>query len=398
MIKDNRMRLFEMMEKVAGMTINENSLSLPPSPPPGFTADDFMSLDDFLKTDGMVNEYEIDDYTLSDKNDIESVLDQRYQEYQKGIPLTHDRELPFLFRKFVEGIVDENGNEWNLEKLRDEFRKHPVELLSRPEKMTKTNAWSVSLPATVGIIFNEKIQKFQIVITCPKAGRCKKDCFAWKGNYIRVPNSSLHRLKMLNYIVNRWDLFEKRLLNEIEARELINSENGLTTLIRWHDSGDFFSEKYLLGAFKIAEKTPNVEHYAYTKSVGMIAAQKFPPNFFFRYSFGGLEDKLIDKIKTPYADILYPDEFKKFIKKHRATKTSEGGWFFNTPDSKEEMRKYVANKYNIGLNNVLYAPELENKEYDEENPVPKWTVIVTPNDSDIGGYRRDVLGTILLYH
>src|SRR5690606_25759188 len=112
---------------------------------------------------------------------------------------------------------------------------------------------------------NEKVQKFEIVITCPKAGKCKKDCFAWKGNYIRVPDVSLHRLKMLNYVVNNWDLFEKRLLNEIESKELINTQEGVGTLIRWHDSGDFFSEKYLLGAFEIAKKTPNVQHYAYTK-------------------------------------------------------------------------------------------------------------------------------------
>ena len=398
MIRDNRKRLFEMMERVAGMTINENLSLLPPSPPPGFTSDDFMSLDDFLKNDEVINEYEVDDYTISNKDDVKSVLQQRHQEYQKGIPLTRDRELPFLFGKFVEGIVDDEGNEWDLEKLKHEITKHPAQLLSKPEKMAKTNAWSVSLPATVGIIFNERIQKFEIVITCPKAGRCKKDCFAWKGNYIRVPDVSLHRLKMLNYVVNHWDLFEKRLLNEIESKELINTQEGLGTLIRWHDSGDFFSEKYLLGAFGIAEKTPNVQHYAYTKSIGMISGQNIPPNFFFRFSFGGLQDKLIDKIKTPYADILYPNEFENFIKKHKSTDTAEGGWFFHNDDAKEGLRKYVANKYGVELKDVLYVPELEKIQYDSENSIPKWTVIVTPKDSDVGGYRKDVLGTILLYH
>lgn len=396
-MNNSKERLFEMMRKVGGMVLNENIDLMTKSPPPGFSTQDFLSLDDFVKS-GSVNEedkFSVSDYQTQ-KGDIKTILQQKQQLRQAGVPLTRDRTSPYLLGSFIEGILDEDGNEWDLEKLKNEITQAPTNLLSEPKKMAKTNAFSVSLPASVGLIFNDRTQKFEVVITCPSAGRCKFDCYAWKGNYIRVPATSLHRLKMLNYVINHWDLFENRLVNEIEGKELLSSSEGLETLIRWHDSGDFFSEKYLQGAFRIAKRTPNVRHYAYTKSISIVNAQDIPENFFFRFSFGGLEDELIDKLNTPYADILYPKEFKSFIKQVKKTEGKQGGWFFTYDGANEDLRKYVAEKYNVDINMVKYVAELQ--KIPEDTSRKTWTVIVTPQNSDIAGYRKDVLGTILLYH
>jgi hypothetical protein len=70
---------------------------------------------------------------------------------------------------------------------------------------------------------------------------------------------------------------------------------------RWNDSGDFYSEDYLRKCLEIARETPHIEHYAYTKCVGLVKGlqsrepELFPANFTFIFSEGGRQDGLIEE-------------------------------------------------------------------------------------------------------
>lgn len=69
--------------------------------------------------------------------------------------------------------------------------------------------------------------------------------------------------------------------------------------VRIHDSGDFFDTEYIHAWLSIMRANPETQFYAYTK---MISVFKYyakrgilPANFTVIYSYGGTQDKLIDK-------------------------------------------------------------------------------------------------------
>ncbi len=79
--------------------------------------------------------------------------------------------------------------------------------------------------------------------------------------------------------------------------------------IRVHDSGDFFSEEYLLTWLRIMRNSPNVRFYCYTKEISLfkrVVAGDAPENFLWCYSLGGKEDHLIDLSTERHADV-FPD-------------------------------------------------------------------------------------------
>jgi hypothetical protein len=78
--------------------------------------------------------------------------------------------------------------------------------------------------------------------------------------------------------------------------------------IRIHDAGDFFTEDYLHLWFKIAQLTPNVTFYCYTKEVSMFKRQtSFPSNFKYLFSMGGKEDHLINLENDRHAEVFKDD-------------------------------------------------------------------------------------------
>jgi hypothetical protein len=77
--------------------------------------------------------------------------------------------------------------------------------------------------------------------------------------------------------------------------------------IRIHDAGDFFTEDYLHLWIKIAELTPEVTFYCYTKEVTLFKRQKFPSNFKYLFSMGGKEDHLIDLENDRHAEVFKDD-------------------------------------------------------------------------------------------
>jgi len=79
--------------------------------------------------------------------------------------------------------------------------------------------------------------------------------------------------------------------------------------IRIHDSGEFFSDAYLLAWMRIMETAPTVRFYCYTKAIDRfkrLVEPGAPDNFLWCYSLGGREDHLIDSARERHADV-FPD-------------------------------------------------------------------------------------------
>lgn len=84
-----------------------------------------------------------------------------------------------------------------------------------------------------------------------------------------------------------------------ECRNLLIASIGTAcrenhVAVRAHIAGDFFSSDYALAWMGAARALPNLQFYAYTKSVSILAelhwAKQIPPNFTWIASMGGKED------------------------------------------------------------------------------------------------------------
>ena len=71
-----------------------------------------------------------------------------------------------------------------------------------------------------------------------------------------------------------------------------------TERMRWHQSGDSFSEKYALAICEVARQTPQITHYLYTKCLHIwlpiIMDGLVPDNLIITASYGGKYDHLIE--------------------------------------------------------------------------------------------------------
>lgn len=144
--------------------------------------------------------------------------------------------------------------------------------------------------------FNWGIPAFESVTgfkTCPNAAACALGCYAKQGAYT---------------FSNVASVFEKRLqltFNGVEFIETIDAEikRRKVQRLRVHDSGDFYSLQYTMNWFSIMRRNPDVQFYAYTKMISMFNMLKdqMPKNFNLIYSYGGTEDKLIDKASNRHS-------------------------------------------------------------------------------------------------
>lgn len=124
--------------------------------------------------------------------------------------------------------------------------------------------------------------------TCPNAAACAKGCYATQGAYT---------------FSNVAKVFEQRLKLSLTPKfvQIINAEIKRRNVkrVRIHDSGDFYNVEYLEKWLKIMVANPDCQFYCYTKMVSTFKqysnSGRIPDNFVVIYSFGGTEDKLIDR-------------------------------------------------------------------------------------------------------
>lgn len=132
--------------------------------------------------------------------------------------------------------------------------------------------------------------------TCPYAGSCAAICYAGQGR-MAMPAAMDARERNLEKI---------NALTMPKFRDAVVEDIGgmlVTTHIRIHDSGDFFSRKYYRAWLEVAERCPDIIFYAYTKSIPWIDWDAHPRNFRLVQSVGGKRDADIDTSR-PHAKIF----------------------------------------------------------------------------------------------
>ena len=97
-------------------------------------------------------------------------------------------------------------------------------------------------------------------VTCPgKTALCSKVCYATKAERMY---KQVIPFRTKNLTLSQQEIFIEVITNEIET--LVEKKKLKT--VRIHESGDFYSQKYLDKWLVIANKFPKIIFYAYTKS------------------------------------------------------------------------------------------------------------------------------------
>ncbi|MET8759861.1 hypothetical protein [Lentzea sp. NPDC004782] len=173
----------------------------------------------------------------------------------------------------------------------------PTRLLTQNSEMRKIGAWNWSLPALA-----VRLADGRAVKTCPSAGVCAQACYARHGTYTWPVVQAKHRAN-LTFVLDDLAGWESSMLTELSAAKFHGA------WIRIHDSGDFFSDPYLLAWLRICHARPDVNFYAYTKEVDRfrrLVEPNPPANFLWVYSYGGTQDAALDPGVDRVADV-FPD-------------------------------------------------------------------------------------------
>ena len=139
------------------------------------------------------------------------------------------------------------------------------------------------------------------VLTCPGATvMCMMNCYARRDE--RFP--SVRASRIINYMISQQDDFEyvlyKALRNQIYTNKgaLRKRFKNKEIVVRVHESGDFYSDRYMLAWFHVAAKFPEITFFTYTKSFKMYerCMSERPANFEVRASVWA--DTTVDEIAT----------------------------------------------------------------------------------------------------
>lgn len=374
----------------------DGSVNIEESLPPGFSQADIQDPEDYAnKKLGEVEAKPLLGKTAKgvEPADMDTMLQKKKEMGGKA-----DHETPYIHRSSFT-VVDEKDQPIDLEKLKQTVTQRPERILQQNNKIQKSGGntfafFNLTLPAYKGLWYDEHKHEWKIVTTCPSAGQCKLICYARKGGYVQFPAAFTFSAKVLNFLLNDWQGFKQQLIREIEEEYRNFKAKGITVVIRWHDSGDFFNEKYLQIALDIARGTPEVIHYAYTKQVGMVDKANKPKNFVFNYSVGGTQD--VDIKPEHKKSIIVPKTYFKDLFPQEGDHLKLHGEI--TPEMLQTLRQRLSKGYAIPAKNIITYKQLLAIPYDPKNAVPKWHVIVKPGDGDDAAMRNDVVTTMLFIH
>ena len=358
----------------------------------------------------VANDSEMQDYLGRIRNKQKNKLDPY------TMPYIHDKKIK---------IKNQNGEEYDLESLKNNIIKRPSSLLKKNEKMKHSNGtadqyYNVGLPALKGLAVNEETGEFVIVDTCPGAGACKTFCYAMKGSYIQYPDVFMKQTQTLNYLLNDPEGFAAQLVSEIskaieywdkfsKKSKLGKTEDGpidVKVAIRFHDSGDFFSPEYMNMAWGVARQFPNNLFYAYTKVASVANDENKPDNFVLNFSAGALstQSKLVN-IKGPtarkHSQVVPKDMFNDLILKsgNKLVKSASGATQFTDAASWDAFKERLAKHYAISKQSILsYAEFMDKKMSKTLGDEPQWNVVVAPGEGDVSATDTSVIGTYLMFH
>lgn len=370
-----------------------SAVNVEESLPPGFSQSDMQDVEDYVDISEATEPLLGPDDTGVKPADMEPMLQKKKELGGKA-----DHETPYIHRSTFT-VVDDGGKEIDLDKLRQTITQRPERILTQNNKIEKSGGktyafFNLTLPAYRGLWYDEKANEWKIVTTCPSAGMCKQVCYARKGGYVQFPSAFTFSARILNFLLNDWQGFKNQLASEIEAEHQKFSQKGVVVVVRWHDSGDFFNEKYLQIALDIAKSTPEVIHYAYTKSVGMVDKASKPKNFVFNFSMGGTQDTSI-KPEHKKSVIVPKQYFKDLFPQVGPHLKLEGPI---SPENLKVLQQRLSKAYSVPAKDIITYQQLIKTPYDPKNATPKWHVIVKPGDGDDAAMRKDVITTMLFIH
>ena len=165
-----------------------------------------------------------------------------------------------------------------------------MNLLTQNSKLKKTSK-------ALGLrVFNFGIPAYKSAsgkLTCPMADECIKFCYAKKGAYIW---SNVKPAFEKRYQLSKTDDFVSKMYNEIVKKK--------PDYVRVHDSGDYYSKKYLNKWIDIALLFPEVKFYSYTNMVEMMLYTSLPSNFDIIFSDSGKQKHLINERKHRHTKIF----------------------------------------------------------------------------------------------
>lgn len=132
-------------------------------------------------------------------------------------------------------------------------------------------------------------------VTCPAAGQCAKGCYATQGSYNWTPVKAAYERRLS---LSQSADFQSALQADLDAASKRAAKQRKQLVIRIHDSGDFYSLKYIKDWFEIMRANKRVLFYAYTKQVRLFKAleanDELPTNLVLIYSEGGIFDNEIN--------------------------------------------------------------------------------------------------------
>lgn len=97
------------------------------------------------------------------------------------------------------------------------------------------------------------------VITCRPDAPCVKDCYACKGNF-RFANVRAAHLNNLKAYQEDPEQFA----------DDVAAATRLSTLARWHASGDIVDSRYLVTMCDVAQRNPGTRYLAFTKKFQLV--------------------------------------------------------------------------------------------------------------------------------
>lgn len=372
--KDIRKRLFQLMESVGGMSLNEIDWE-----------GDFSDVSKTCMSVDALKEYF--NKVLANQ---ELPSDQR----TKSLLLVHNKAIPF----------DKNG-EIDVQAFIDNVTAYPPQIISQNEKMAKSGGdnsitFNIGIPALRGLVYDIDNKQFYVINTCPGAGSCQKVCYARRGRYVLMSAIFTKQTRILNLLLNKPDEFKEILKHEIEILALKNK--GKKLLFRWNDAGDFFSKKYFQIASDITRelksKGYNFGSYAHTKMGDVYNLNDPDVTLNFSVDAAEKEREKIDLSQAKTSEIVPSDIFKDLFVRDKAhfAVDNKGKLIPKDENSINVLKQRIVDKYSVDINTLIM--------YDDLIKIPEgsqgyFNVIVLPKgQGDVAAQRKDVKRTFLLYH
>jgi hypothetical protein len=161
--------------------------------------------------------------------------------------------------------------------------------------MRSIGAWNWTLPAWAG-----RLPDGRTYNACPSAGICRHVCYALHGTYLWPQVRAKHQAN-LAFVLDDLPGWEHAMTAELAADRF----HG--TWVRIHDSGDFFSDPYLMAWLRVIRARTATNFYAYTKEVARfrrLVEPDPPDNFWWVYSYGGTQDAALNPSADRVADVF----------------------------------------------------------------------------------------------